>query len=182
MKRHAILWAAGAVLAVPAALVSGSAFAQQPAPTPGAASLDRFIQASGPVCEREPSSRCVDTGFRYADMDRDGRLSVPELQRVRDTLSEWTAWRENDLSQEDMARIALGVMIVDSMGVPGMVESYDQNQDGALTKQELLADVKLDQRPLGEVLADSNNVDRARFQQRLGMMGALTDNVFPQGQ
>ena len=176
MNRYAILWAAGTVLA------AGTALAQQPAPTPGAASLDRFLQASGAVCEHEPSARCVDTGFRYADTDRDGRLSVPELQRVRGALGEWTAWRENALSQEDMARIALGVMIVDSMGVPGVVESYDQNQDGALTKQELLADVKLDQRPLGEVLADSNNVDRARFQQRLGMMGALTDNVFPQGQ
>lgn len=175
MKPRAILWAAGAVLA------AGAALAQQPAPSPAARSLDRFIRFSTPVCEREPSARCVDVGFRYADMNGDGRLSQQELQRVRDAVADWTSWQENTLSQEDAARIAFGVMIVDTLTIPGLIQSYDQDGDGMLTKQELLADVKLDRRPLGEVLADPNNVDRVAFQQRFGMLGGLADNLFPQG-
>src|SRR3546814_10279771 len=67
----------------------------------------------------------------------------------------------------------MGIWVVDSAGLPGLLTSYDANGDDRLTKAELLADVKLDDRPLGKVLTDERAVDRKRFSQRLGPLSKL---------
>jgi hypothetical protein len=149
-------------------------------PTPAAYELDRFINHVRPTCENAPAEMCVDAGFRFADINRDGRLSVEELQRVRNAFGDWMAWRGGTLTDEEQAQASFAVMIVDTLGIPAIVQSYDRDGDGQLTKQEALADVRLDRRPLAQVLSDPNNVDRVALQQRLGMMGGMAGNIFPQ--
>jgi hypothetical protein len=149
-------------------------------PTPAAYELDRFINQIRPTCENAPAEMCVAAGFRFADANRDGRLSVDELQRVRNAFGDWMAWRGGTLTDEEQAQAGFATMIVDTLGVPAIVQSYDRDGDGQLTKQEALTDVRLDRRPLAQVLSDPNNVDRVALQQRLGMMGGMAGNLFAQ--
>lgn len=177
-------WGSVAIILALLVAAAGSGAAQPSAapvqPSPAAQALDRFLGQAGPTCDQAPSNVCVDAGFRFADTDHDGRLSVAELERVRAAIGDWMAWRGGSLPEDAQSRVAFGIMIVDTLGIPAIVASYDQDGDGQLTKQEAVADVRLDHRTLAEVLADPASVNRVALQQRLGVMGAMTENVFPQ--
>ncbi|MBT5416279.1 MAG: hypothetical protein HOK81_16890, partial [Rhodospirillaceae bacterium] len=54
------------------------------------------------------------------------------------------------------------------VGIDDIVTSYDADGDGKLTQAEALADVTLDDRPLGSLLLDPDAVDREAFANRLG--------------
>jgi hypothetical protein len=182
MKFGLVGWSAGVCLAAGIAVaVAQPAARPAPAnPTPAAYELDRFINQARPTCENAPAEMCVDAGFRFADINGDGRLSVGELERVRSAFGDWKAWRGGTLTDEEQAQAGFATMIVDTLGIPAIVQSYDRDGDGQLTKQEALADVRLDRRPLAQVLSDPHNVDRVALQQRLGMMGGVAGNIFPQ--
>ena len=46
-----------------------------------------------------------------------------------------------------------------------------------MSRKELLADVTLDERPLGEVLLDDKAVDRAAVAQRLGSLSPMLEGL-----
>jgi Ca2+-binding EF-hand superfamily protein len=146
-------------------------------PSMGAIALERFIQTGGPICQRQESTRCVDAAWRFADLDRNGKLSLGEVRSVRQSLADWLAWRRDSLTPQERSSIALGAMIVDSAGLERVFQSYDSDGDGQLTRAELLADLRLDRRPIGELLADPAAFDRKRLARRLGPMGALLDGM-----
>jgi hypothetical protein len=73
--------------------------------------------------------------------------------------------------------LALGFLVVDGLGVERLHGLYDVNQDGLVDRDELLADVRLDERPLGEVLLDGEALDRAALAARLGVPPALVDRL-----
>jgi Ca2+-binding EF-hand superfamily protein len=150
-------------------------------PGPGRQVLmfDRFVGSSGPVCLYRPAAECVDAGWTFADRDRDGGLSVEELQEVRDGLKDWSVWRAPDLTHTERSLLALGFLMVDTMGVQRLHAIYDSDHDGQVGRDELLADVQLDQRPLGEVLLDREAVDRAAIAARLGLPPALVERLEP---
>jgi hypothetical protein len=75
--------------------------------------------------------------------------------------------------------LALGFLLVDGLGVERLHGLYDLDQDGLVRRDELLADVRLDDRPLGEVLLDREALDRAAFAARLGVPQALLDRLRP---
>lgn len=161
-------------------LIAGAPPAQaQPAPakppTPAVQAFDSFMTQSNPVCQKQSSHRCVDIGWRFADRDRDGTLTLQEVQAVRADMGEWLLWKGGAVPPRERANVAMGLMVVDSAGLPAVFTSYDANGDGRLTKAELFADVRLDDRPLGQVLSDEKSVDRQRFAQRLGPMSKLAE-------
>ena len=158
--------------------LSGAAVGQEAQPSARVALLERFLKLSTPVCQKEPSARCVDVGWRYADTDRDGTLSVAELEVVRETAQDWYAWKSKSMSAQERTSVGLGLAIVQSMGVERLMQSYDANGDGRLTKEEALVDVHLDERPLGDVLRDPNGLDRQATARRLGVMGPLFGQLF----
>lgn len=143
--------------------------------TPQILALDRFIRESGPLCERQPAARCVDAGWAHADRDKDGALTLDEVQRVRDELGRWLAWKTDGLSPRERASLGMGLWIADSAGIPAVFASYDADGDGRLTRAELLADVRLDRRPLGRVLSDPQAVDRQAFAKRLGPLAKMAE-------
>lgn len=163
--------AAGAAGAAPA-------ISSEP-PRPHVLAFDRFVTASGPVCEHQAARACVELGFAFADTDGDGRLSLDELELVRDQLQAWSAWREDDIKPVELRTIALGLWLVNALGLDTLHALYDADDDGHLSRAELLTDVELDERPLGEVLLDPEAVDREAIARRLGRLAPLLDRALP---
>lgn len=158
---------------------SGDAAEIRPGPQRQVLIFDRFVASSAAVCLYQPAAECVEVGWLFADQDGDEGLSVAELQDVRDGLRAWAVWRADDLTATERSLFALGFLVVDGLGVERLHGLYDVDQDGLVDRDELLADVHLDDRPLGEVLLDREALDRAAFAARLGLPPALLDRLRP---
>jgi hypothetical protein len=152
--------------------------AGDPTPTPEIVAFDHFVRVSSPICIEQAAVRCVDAGWQYADTDRNGGLSLAELGATQNALRAWTDWRYDGLTRQERAGIALGLWLVNAVGLERLMASYDVDGDDLISRTELLADVRLDQRPLGEVLLDAEAVDRKAVARRLGSMAPLLDGVF----
>jgi hypothetical protein len=152
-----------------------------PAPGPGRAVLgvDRFVAQSAPVCLQRPAAACVEVGWAFADRDADQGLSLVELEELRDELRAWAQWRADDLYPTERSLLALGFLLVDGLGIERLHALHDRDGDGLVDRAELLADVRLDERPLGEVLLDREAVDRAAIAARLGVPPALLERLQP---
>jgi hypothetical protein len=161
-----------ATLADPASAGAGS-----PAASRAISAFDRFIAESSPVCLKDAAARCVDMAFRFADRDGDGELSLPELQEVRTTLERWVNWKGDGIPQRDRNAIAIGLVVIDAVGLDKLVASYNTDGDGKLSRKELLTDVRLDSRPLGQVLTDPKAVDRQAVAKRLGALSPVVDGM-----
>ena len=148
------------------------------APTPLAAAFDRFITDSGPPCASRPAAECVALGWKFLDRDRNGGLTAPEVQRLRQALGEWSSWKGQALPAPTRSGLGLGLLLADGLGADRLIAAFDGNGDGKVSQAELLADVKLDQRPLGQVLADPMAVDRAGLARRIGLPVELIAGLF----
>lgn len=139
--------------------------------------LARLIETNRTVCETKPAQRCIDAGWAFADADRDGVLGLTEIQRVRRLTEQWVVTKGKSLPPRQQGSIVMGLMLVDSAGLPVLFGNYDLNGDGKLTQAELFADVKLDNRPLPWILADRDAVDLPASRRKLGALGPLLDSV-----
>ena len=144
-----------------------------------AAAFDEFMRASRPLCEHRPAEQCVAFAWRFADSDGDHQLSAAELADVRAALEGWALRHRDELTRPERSSVALALLLVDSIGVEHLLGLYDSDHDGRISRPELLADVHLDGRPLGEVLLDPAAVDRAAVARRLGIPAALLDQLEP---
>jgi hypothetical protein len=168
-----------------ALLFATAAAAQQQAPRPPApaaqprSGLDGLISGVGPICLKAPAAQCVDKGFAYGDRDRNGRLSLAEAKAVEGEVAAWTKANANKLPPEERQRLVTGMVVLQTVGIDNVFASYDVNGDGTLTKEEVLADVKLDQRPLPQVLSDPNSVNWDRLAARAGSAAPLLRRLFP---
>ncbi len=147
--------------------------AQDHPPSTEAAEFDVFVRNAGATCLSRPSAECVDSGWLFADRDRDQRLSTAEFQGLRQDLGEWFNWRAPTLTNRERNALSLGMLVIDSLGIDQILNGFDADRDGAVTRPELLADITLDERPLGKVLTDPAAVDRAGVARRFGPAAAL---------
>lgn len=139
--------------------------------------FDRFVTVAGPVCEHQPARDCIAVAWEFADADGDGALSVAELELVRDALAEWSEQRHDALTRRERSLITFGLWLVDSVGLEHLHASYDADGTGRVSRAELLADVKLDERPLGDILLDPTAVDLKGLAQRLGVLLPLLERT-----
>jgi len=146
-------------------------------PSPAVADFERFIIGAVPVCQSQPAELCVDDGWAFTDTNADGGISTAEARTMRTTMGDWFFWRQESLSKQERSALALGLFILDAVGVENILAGFDSDSDGQLTRAELLADVKLDQRPLGEILADPDAVDRDAVARRLGAAAPFLDGL-----
>jgi hypothetical protein len=150
-------------------------------PEPPIVAFDRFVAESNPVCQFQGAAQCVDLAWRFADANDDGGLSVDELGRLRADLEVWAIWRQAELADVERTGIAFGLWLVDSIGLQYLHSAYDTDGNGLISRSELLADVHLDERPIGVVLLDLAAVDHAGIARRLGLPPNILDRL-PLGQ
>lgn len=168
------------IAAIAAVAPIGPAWAiSEEAPSIEILAFERFIAATAPVCSRSSSHACFALAFDFADANGDRGLAPDELLGVRDALADWSAWRDGALTVQERNSIRLGLWLVDTVGLETLHASYDEDGDGLLSGPELLADVGLDDRPMGEVLLDPEAVDRAAVARRLGALSPLLDRALP---
>jgi hypothetical protein len=146
------------------------------APSVHVATFDRFIEASGPVCQFQAARLCVDLAWDFADGDGDDRLSVSELRWIRVALRDWVLWRD-DLPRAESAAIAASLLLAAMVGTENLHRIYDLDGDGWVDRNELLADVTLDERPIGEILLDPASFDHQALARKLGLPSALVDRI-----
>ncbi len=165
---------------LPAALLiltANTGNALEPAPTAAIEDFDKFVTGAVPTCQNQPAQICVDTGWTFIDTDTNGGISATEVNALRTTMGDWFAWRQTSLTEQERSALALGLFVADAVGLENLLAGFDANGDGQLTQRELLADVTMDQRPLGEILADPDAVNRDAIAQRLGAAAPFLDGV-----
>ncbi|MEO3435499.1 hypothetical protein [Inquilinus sp. CAU 1745] len=150
----------------------------QTPPTGAVAELDSFIGTTGILCESAPSALCVDSAIAFADRDGDAHLSTEELSDVKSAVQDWASWPGNPASQRERGMILLGLSMIETAGLDNLIAGMDTDGDGLVSRAELLADVQLDERPLGEVLLDPEAVDRRAIGRRFGMLAPMIDGFF----
>ena len=161
-----------------AAVAFGTSAAAAFVPTDERA-FERFMEVGRPLCSEQPARACVALAWSFADRDGDQTLSVAELAAIRDELESWALRHRERLTTPEQSGLALGLMLVDSLGLERLHALYDTDGDGAVSRSELLADVRLDQRPLADILLDPAAVDRGAIARRLGLPPALIERLQP---
>lgn len=157
-------------------LASPAALAQEP--PPDAAMVQQFIDGAREPCKTHPAQDCVDIGWWFAASDPDRGLSLDDVKLLRQRIGTWFQYYQPSLPPRTRNSVGLGLLLADGLTMERLHASFDTNHDGWVSQAELLADVTLDQRPLGEVLADRNAVDRAGLANRLGLPPAMLEGVF----
>lgn len=145
----------------------------------GLARLDRFARETAPRCASIPATSCFEAGFRFVDADATGGLSRRELDGLRRDLLDWTKRNREQLAAADRQGILATLAVIELAGFENLFVSYDTDGDGELRRRELLADVRLDERPLPQLVADPRVVDWDRLRQRLGPAALLLDQLRP---
>jgi len=154
-----------------------AAFAQQPAPDVQA--IQKFVDGAGATCRTAPAQTCIDDAWRFVAADPSEGLTLGDAQALRRGIGLWYDARQTELPQRERGSIGLGLVLADGIGIERLHGAFDADRDGLVTQQELLADVTLDARPLGVVLADPKAVDRPALARRLGLPPAVLESLFP---
>lgn len=147
--------------------------------TADATLMQEFIANASEPCRTQPAQVCVDIGFRFAAEDPDRGLTLADTKLLRQRMGAWFAANQETMRPEARTAYGLGILYADGMTMERLHAAFDADGDGYVTQQELLADVTLDQRPLGEVLGDRNAVDRTGLANRLGLPPAMVEGLFP---
>ncbi len=179
MKRSIILLCATLAIILVAAVVAAPVAPPPPGSPAALESFDRFARRIGPFCVVGPSRACFERGFVYADADHDGTLSLDEAERMQGLVSDWALASEDRLAPQDRRGLVLGLLVLQIVGLDQLFASYDLDHDGKLTPAELSADVRLDDRPLPQLIQDSRAIDWPRLEARLGPAAALVSGLRP---
>jgi hypothetical protein len=158
-----------------AALVVASASTARAAPDDAAVSrFDRLADELVGLCVHAAATRCFETAFDLVDADGDDRLTRAELDALRRDANAWFVAERDGLTVNEQTAVALGLATLNTAGVDRLVAAYDADGDGALDREEVTADVRLDERPLPQLVRDGAAVDWEAVRGRLGALaGAL---------
>jgi hypothetical protein len=142
------------------------------------ATLERFLETNVPFCMKAPAVQCVDRGFAFADRDQNQRLSLAEAKATQAELNRWTKANARRLPAQDREKLVMGLLLVQTVGPEQIFKSYDADRDGALTREEVTADIRLDRRPLPEILSDPASVNWDALSARAGEAAPLLRRLF----
>ena len=127
---------------------------------------------------KAPAVLCVDQGFAFADVDRDDKLSRAEVGSVQAQVDRWAKGNARRLPQAERERLIMGLLIVQAVGPDQLFASYDSDGDELLSREEVTVDIRLDKRPLPEILSDPGSVDWNGLAARAGDAAPLLKRLF----
>lgn len=158
-----------------AACLAGPALAETKAepPAPSPEAVQQLVIVGGLLCTEAPARDCIDLGWRFADANRDGVLDLAELRALRRGVLDWAAEAQAHLGTRDRMALGAGRALMAAVPLGTLFDLYDADGDGRLTRVELLADLRLDERPLAAILMDREATDWTAIRARLGQAGAL---------
>jgi Ca2+-binding EF-hand superfamily protein len=162
-----------------ATLLAGSLATRAAAPDPkDKVSLDRFLETSVPLCLQAPAVRCIEHGFGFADLNHDGKLSLAEVQATETQVERWAKSNAQLLPADERQKLIVGLLVVQTVGPNQLFSSYDADRDGTLSLNEVTADIRLDKRPLPEILSDPSAIDWNALAARAGSAAPLLKKLF----
>lgn len=140
--------------------------------------VQEFIDGAREPCKTQPAQVCVDIGYWFAASDPSLGLSLDDVVLLRQRLGSWFQAYQPGIDPQARTAFGMGFMLADGMTMQKLHGAFDSDRDGYVSQAELLADVTLDERPLGQVLSDPAAVDRAGLASRLGLPPALLEGLF----
>lgn len=144
----------------------------------GDKSVDGFLAASVPICMHAPAVQCVTQGFDFADADGDGKLSLAEVKSMQAQIDRWAKANADRLPAAERQRLLVGLIVVQAVGPEQLFASYDADGDGFLDREEVTADIRLDKRPLPQILADPSAIDWNALAGRAGDAAPILKRLF----
>jgi hypothetical protein len=149
------------------------------AETAQASSFDQTLRSVGAYCATAASRLCFVRAFSFADENSDGTLSLVEAKQFHTQIRDWGFAHKDELAPLDRQWLFAGLLAVQFVGLPAIFESYDTDDDSLLTRDELAADFRLDDRPLHVVVRDRNAVNWETLQARLGAAAPFLGELIP---
>ena len=144
-------------------------------------SLDRFLAASVPVLHEGPGRRSASTRASPSPIaDRDGKLSLAEVQAIQGEV-DWLGQGEWPTGCRRRSATALVVGLLRASRPSGRNSCSRATTPTAtvlLTREELTADIRLDKRPLPEILSDPSSIDWNALAARAGDAAPLLRQLF----
>lgn len=156
------------------ALATGLGTAALPAAA-GEAAFDRAVRQLASHCARGPATACAARTFALIDANDDGVVELEEFQKLDARLRVWTAAHADELHPMDLRALQLGFILADTIGIERAMLLYDEDGDGALSLDEMTADLVLDERPLPEIVQAREIVDWPSLRRRFGATAMIFD-------
>lgn len=144
-----------------------------PALADSGAYFSTFIHAAKAFCSKEPATACIGHLWPFADQNQDGTIQLQEAEVLYQAANQWSSKVDREGEDQDRDVTLLALLVIQSSGLKTIFSGFDANADGDITREELLADFRLDGRPFGELVNDSDAVDWSGFASRFGVMGSL---------
>lgn len=153
-------------------------FANQAPRDSDANAVQSFIRDVSQTCVSQRAQTCIDAGWKFAAGSPQQGLTLTELQQLRQKLGGWFSAFQDAMTPQERGSVMVGLLLADGIGMQRLHTAFDTDRNGRVTQRELLADVKLDNRPLGAVLLDEKAVNRKALVGRLGMSPDMIEGLF----
>ena len=98
------------------------------------------------LCRLQSAEKCINHVWNVVDGDGDGMVSAEEIDRFVQHMRRWN--KTTDRGLKDRSIVGVGLLALNLVGADRVIESYDADGDGMLSKDEALADLLLDDRPI----------------------------------
>lgn len=140
--------------------------------------MNGLITGAVDACTRQVAQACVDMGWSFVGLSPSDGLTATHLNEVRRILGVWFEATQNLLPARARTLVGLGMLMFDGRGADRLIAGFDSNGDGTVTQRELLADIRIDERPMSQVIIDPQAVDRESLAQRLELPPGMLQGVF----
>jgi len=124
--------------------------------------------------EAEDAAGCIDHAWSFLDMSGDDLLSLSEIARGLRMLAKWSAYEKArsgnaPLDSESKLGIHLLGVMFSPLGAKPLLDSYDYDDNGLLSREELFADtdfadaLALSQRPMTDFIDMESILEKLRL-------------------